>query len=157
MAQPYSRSGQPEDLHDTLRRVVGRPPADNAHAPRPTQPLRYEGAAGNRNHRPEYVVERRLRDSVIFKAFGDAATKLSTPARAAIRDDDELMPFIQLSSMNDNGGIIFTDGPKRGYFPDEGVFVSAGHLGPSRDGDGGKIYVPNYVRPLRWISVSKTK
>lgn len=139
------RRDQAEDLHDTLRRVVGLPPANDADAPRPIQPLSDKGAVGNRHLRPDHVVQRRLRDSVIFQAFGDAATKLPTQVRAAIRDDDELMHFIQLSSMNDNGGIVFSDAKEPGLYPGEGVFVSTYHLEGSNE-DGAR---PNLHRQLR--------
>lgn len=132
------RNEQAEDLHDTLRRVVGLPPVAETDETRPTQPLLYKGAAGNRNNVPDHVVDRRVKDSVIFKAFGAAATKLPTQARAEIRNDDELMHFIQLSSMNDNGGIVFSDAKEPGLYPGEGVFVSTYHLDPSNVGGGRK-------------------
>ncbi|MEL6682139.1 MAG: hypothetical protein AAFQ09_05780 [Pseudomonadota bacterium] len=122
------RSGQAEDLHDTLRRVVGLPPAESAGETRTAEPPLNMGAAGNRNHVPDEIVDRRVKDTIIFKAFGADATKLPTQARVAIRNDDQLMHFIELSSRNDNGGIIFSDAKEPGLYPDEGVFVSTYHL-----------------------------
>ncbi|MEO0930491.1 MAG: hypothetical protein AAFY14_07540 [Pseudomonadota bacterium] len=122
------RNGQAEDLHDTLRRVVGLPPADSAHETRLPEPPLNDGAAGNRNHVRDEVVDRRVKDSIIFKAFGADATKLPTQARVAIRNDDQLMHFIELSSINDNGGIVFSDAKEPGLYPGEGVFVSTYHL-----------------------------
>ena len=135
------RNGEAEDLHDTLRRVVGLPPAEQTEEIRPTQPLRYKGAAGNRNHVHNDVVDRRVKDSVIFKAFGAAATKLPTQARAAIRNDDQLMHFIDLLSKNENGGIVFSHEKEPGLYPGEGVFVSTYHLdGGNADGKRKDLY-----------------
>lgn len=64
--------------------------------------------------------------------------QLPPRAREAIYNDPDLLSFLQLLADNSTEGIIFTDGPKRGYFPDEGVFVSTDHLAPSNNGGAGK-------------------